>query len=72
MDDQGFNRAGIGGLRANGWLNGAVILALVLAALNHGVHTWDGGSRLAAALAILDVVCIYLLSLNISRWWSRK
>ena len=61
-----------GDLRANGWLNGVVILALFLAALNHGVHAWDGGSRLAATLAILDIACIYLLSLNIARWWRQK
>jgi hypothetical protein len=69
MDDQRPNRAG-GDLRANVWLNGVVIFALVLAAFNHGVHAWDGGSRQAAALAILEIACIYLLSLNIVR--SRK
>jgi hypothetical protein len=50
MNDQGINRTSDDGLRANVWLNGIVILALVVAALNHGVHTWDGGSRLAASL----------------------
>jgi hypothetical protein len=53
-------------------LNGVVILALVVAALNHGVHAWDGGSYLAAAWAILDIACIYLLSLNIARWRTKK
>lgn len=72
MNGQGINRTSGDGLRANVWLNGIVILALVLAALNHGVHALDGGSRLAAALAILDIVCIYLLSLNISQWWRKK
>jgi hypothetical protein len=72
MDDQGVNRAGGDGLRANVWLNGVVILALVVAALNHGMHAWDGGSYLAAAWAILDVACIYLLSLNIAQWWRKK
>jgi hypothetical protein len=67
MDDQRGDRAS-GDLRANVWLNGAVILALVAAALNHGIHAWDGGSRLAAALAVLDIVCIYLLSMNIAQW----
>jgi hypothetical protein len=72
MDDHKINQTGGDGLRANVWLNGVVILALVLAALNHGVHAWDGGSRLAAALALLDIVCIYLLSLNISQWWRKR
>jgi hypothetical protein len=72
MDDQGTNRDGGDDLRANVWLNGVVILALVLAALNHGVHAWDGGSYLAAVLVILDIICIYLLSLNIARWWRKK
>jgi hypothetical protein len=67
MDDQRADREG-GDLRANVYLNGAIILALSLAAFNHFVHAWDGGSRLAAALAILDITCIYLLSLNIARW----
>ncbi len=67
MDDQRTDREG-GDLRANVWLNGVVILALVLATFNHFVHAWDGGSRIAAALAVLNVTCIYLLSLNIARW----
>jgi hypothetical protein len=71
MDDQGVNRVSGDGLRANVWLNGVVILALVVVAINHGVHAWDGGSRLAAALAILDIVCIYILSLNVSHWWKK-
>jgi hypothetical protein len=70
MDDQRTDRDGGDGLRANAWLNGVVILALVVAALNHGVHAWDGGFYLAAAWALLDIACIYLLSLNIAR--SRK
>jgi hypothetical protein len=71
MDDQRSNQWS-GDLRANVWLNGVVILALVLATFNHFVHAWDGGSRIAAGLAILDVVCIYLLSLNIARWWRKE
>jgi hypothetical protein len=67
MENQEANRAGGRDLRANVWLNRAVIIALILAALYHAVHAWDGGSKLAAAWAILDVACIYLLSLNISR-----
>jgi hypothetical protein len=66
MDDHRANRAAGDDLRANVWLNGVVILALVAAALNHGVHAWDGGSYLAAAWAILDITCIFLLSLNIA------
>ncbi len=72
MDDQGTARESGDGLRANGWLNGVVILALVVAALNHGMHAWDGGSYLAAAWAILDIACIYLLSLNIAQLWRKK
>jgi hypothetical protein len=72
MDDQRTNWDGGDGLRANVWLNGVVICALVLAALNHGMHAWDGGSSLAAAWAILDIACIYLLSLNIARWRRKK
>jgi hypothetical protein len=72
MDDQRTNRASGIDLRANVWLNGVVILALVAAALNHAIHAWDGGSRLAAALAILDIACIYLLSLNIAQWWRKE
>jgi hypothetical protein len=71
MDDQGTDRERGGDLRANVWLNGVVILALVLAAFNHFVHAWDGGSRTAAALVILDITCMYLLSLNIARWWRK-
>ena len=71
MDDQRTDRENGGDLRANVYLNGVVILALALAALNHFVHAWDGGSRIAAALVILDVTCIYLLSLNIARWRKR-
>ena len=71
MDDQRIDREG-GDLRANVWLNVAVILLLVIAALNHGIHALDGGSRMAAGLAILNVVCIYLLSLNISHWRRKK
>jgi hypothetical protein len=72
MDDQGVNRASGDGLRSNDWLNGVVILALALAAFNHGVQAWDGGSYLAAGWAILDIACIYLLSLNIAEWWRKK
>jgi hypothetical protein len=72
MDDQKTDRGSGEVLRANVWLNGVVILALVVAALNHGVHAWDGGSYLAAAWAILDIACIYLLSLNIARWRTKK
>ena len=72
MDDQGTDREGGDGLRANVWLNGVVILALALAAFNHGVHALDGGSRLAAALAILNIACIYLLSLNIAQRRRKK
>ena len=70
MDDQRTVREGGGDLRSNVWLNGVVILALVLTAFNHGVHAWDGGSKLAGALAILNIACIYLLSLNVARWWK--
>jgi hypothetical protein len=59
-------------LRANFWLNGIVILALVAATLYHAMHAWDGGSHLAAALAILEIACIYLLSLNVAKWWRKK
>jgi hypothetical protein len=72
MDDQRPNREGGGDLRANVWLNGVAIFALVLAAFNHFVHAWDGGSRVAAAMAVLDITCIYLLSLNIARWRRNK
>jgi hypothetical protein len=65
MDDQRVDRES-SDLRANPYLNGIVILALALAAFNHFVHAWDGGSRIAAALVILDITCIYLLSLNIA------
>jgi hypothetical protein len=67
MDDQRTDRES-SDLRANVYLNGVVILALALAGFNHFVHAWDGGSRIAAALVILDITCIYLLSLNIARW----
>ena len=53
MDDQGTNREGGDGLRANVWLNGVVILALVVAALNHGIHAWDGGSYLRGGVGHL-------------------
>jgi hypothetical protein len=66
MDVRSTDREGRD-LRANLWLNVAVIVALIVAAFNHGIHAWDGGSRVATALAILDIVCIYLLSLNIKR-----
>lgn len=72
MDDQRTSRDGSEGLRSNVWLNGVVILALVVAALNHGMHAWDGGSYLAAAWAILDIACIYLLSSNIAQWRRKK
>jgi Na+/alanine symporter len=71
MDDQRVDRES-GGLRANVWLNCVVIFALVVAALNHTMHAWQGGSRLAAALAILNIACIYILSLNIARWRRKK
>jgi hypothetical protein len=71
MDNPRTDRAAGTDLRANVWLNGVVIFALVAAAFNHGVHAWDGGSYLAAALAILDIACIYLLSLNLARWWKK-
>jgi Flp pilus assembly protein TadB len=66
MDDQRGDRYG-SDLRASIWLNAILILALLLAACNHFVHAWDGGSLMAAALAVLDVTCIYVLSLNIAR-----
>jgi hypothetical protein len=66
MDDQRTNREG-GDLRANVWLNSIIILAFTLAAFYHFVHVWDGGSPYAAALAILDIACMYVLSLNITR-----
>jgi len=66
MDDQGSERHG-GNLRQNAWLNGVVILLLMLAALYHDMHAWDGGFGLAAGLAILISICIYLLSINVRK-----
>ena len=71
MDDQIADQETRADLRTNLWLNGAVILGLVLAALNHFVHAWDGGSYLAAALCLLNVACIYLLSGNIAQRWKK-
>jgi hypothetical protein len=72
MDDHRTDQGRGGDLRENVWLNGGVIFALAMAALYHGMHAWDGGSYLAAALAILDVACIYLLSLNIAQGQRKK
>jgi hypothetical protein len=52
---------------ANPWLNAVLILVLVVVAFIQGVHAWDGGSRLAAAWAILAIACIVVLGLNIAQ-----
>jgi hypothetical protein len=72
MGDQRIDREGGADLRANVWLNVVVMLGLVMAAFNHGIHAAQGHSYLAAALAILDIACIYLLSLNIAKWSRRR
>jgi uncharacterized membrane protein YidH (DUF202 family) len=59
-------------LGANVWLSGVCILGLAMTAFVHGIHAWDGHSYRAAAEAILDITCIYLLSTNIVRWRRRN
>jgi hypothetical protein len=72
MDDERADREGGDGLGANIWLSVVCILGLAMAAFVHGIHAWDGHSYRAAAEAILDIACIYLLGTNIARSRQNK